>query len=109
MIDIGQSGELASRLLWLLAKDLFVRIGQSESSRELFLMVEDSKAKDWDSELIDCKMVSVTEFFEFLFGEDFWSRAPTGAKTAFQDAYVNFSHWVSMDVNIRRDDEDQLE
>ncbi|KAF8837723.1 hypothetical protein BDN67DRAFT_1071240 [Paxillus ammoniavirescens] len=109
MIDIGQSGELASRLLWLLAKDLFVRIGQSESSRKNPLIGGDSEAKDWDAELIDCKMVSVTEFFEFLFGEDFWSRAPTGAKTAFQDAYINFSHWVSMDVDIRCDDEDQLD
>ncbi|KAH7909921.1 hypothetical protein BJ138DRAFT_1102282 [Hygrophoropsis aurantiaca] len=56
MFKIGQNGELASRLLWLLAKDRYVR---------------------------DKVHPGVT-------------KVPTAAEEAFQNAYINFSHWVSM-------------
>ncbi|KAG2336707.1 hypothetical protein BDR05DRAFT_1012549 [Suillus weaverae] len=48
-----------------------------------------------DAELIDCQKVSVIDFLEYLFGKTFWPRAVEG-KTAFQHAYINFSHWVPM-------------
>ncbi|KAF9232686.1 hypothetical protein BU15DRAFT_67236 [Melanogaster broomeanus] len=104
MIDMGQSGELASRMLWLLAKDLLVRTYHSPSQ-----FLDERKGKGWDAELIDCQEVSVRDFFVFLFGSDFWTRAGQSATTAFDNAYVNFSHWVSMDSNIRRNVVDQLD
>jgi hypothetical protein len=49
-----------------------------------------------EAELIDCQKVSVIDFLEYLMGETFWSRTVKEAKVAFQHAYINFSHWVSM-------------
>ncbi|KAF9239620.1 hypothetical protein BU15DRAFT_74474 [Melanogaster broomeanus] len=103
-IDMGQSGELASRMLWLLAKDLLVR-----THHYFGKFLDERKGKDWDGELIDCQEVSVRDFFMFLFGSDFWTRAGQSATTAFDNAYVNFSHWVSMDSNIRTNGLDQLD
>ncbi|KAG1738743.1 hypothetical protein EDB19DRAFT_881974 [Suillus lakei] len=91
MVEIGQSGELASRLLLLLAKDIYVRSYLSEG------MIQDLHYNgSGDAELIDCQKVSVVDFLEYLFGKMFWSRTVEEAKTAFQHAYINFSHWVSM-------------
>ncbi|KAF9232755.1 hypothetical protein BU15DRAFT_67188 [Melanogaster broomeanus] len=104
MIDMGRSGGLACRMLWLLAKDLLVRTYHSPGE-----FLDERKGKDWDAELIDCQEVSVRDFFMFLFGSDFWTRAGQSATTAFDNAYVNFSHWVSMDSNIRRNGLDQLD
>ncbi|KAG2095463.1 uncharacterized protein F5147DRAFT_718410 [Suillus discolor] len=91
MVEIGQSGELASRLLLLLAKDLFIRKDPPKGViRDLYYN------ESGDAELIDCRKVSVVDFLEYLFGETFWSRTIEEAKAAFQHAYINFSHWVSM-------------
>ncbi|KAI6043607.1 hypothetical protein EDC04DRAFT_669446 [Pisolithus marmoratus] len=62
--------------------------------------------QDWNSELIDCQMVSVVDYFCFVFGGDFWEEA----KEVFKHAFVNFSHWVSMDGNISipKSSDDQL-
>ncbi|KAG1762739.1 hypothetical protein EV702DRAFT_1206236 [Suillus placidus] len=90
MVEIGQSGELASRLLLLLAKDLFIRQDPSAG------VIQDLHYNgSGDAELIDCQKVSVIDFLEYLFGKTFWSRSVEG-KTAFQHAYINFSHWVPM-------------
>ncbi|KAI6118232.1 hypothetical protein F5141DRAFT_1097127 [Pisolithus sp. B1] len=70
MIDVGKSGELASRLLWLLAKDLYVR---RTPLRTLIIPAVDGQ--EWNSELADCQMTSVLEYFCFVFGDDFWDRA----------------------------------
>ncbi|KAG1847975.1 hypothetical protein C8R48DRAFT_730899 [Suillus tomentosus] len=90
MVEIGQSGELASRLLLLLAKDLFVRKDPPPNGVIQGL----SYGGSGDAELID--KVSVIDFLEYLFGQTFWSRTIEEAKAAFQHAYINFSHWVSM-------------
>ncbi|KAG2158309.1 uncharacterized protein EDB93DRAFT_1325447 [Suillus bovinus] len=91
MVEIGQSGELASRLLLLLAKDLFIRKDPPKGViRDLYYN------GSGDAELIDCRKVSVIDFLEYLFGQTFWSRTVEEAKAAFQHAYINFSHWVSM-------------
>ncbi|KAG1729995.1 hypothetical protein EDB19DRAFT_2012466 [Suillus lakei] len=90
MVEIGQSGELTSRLLLLLAKDLFVRTHPSKNViQDLYY------SGDGSAELIDCQKVSVIEFLEYLFGPTFWSGVKE-AKKAFRHAYINFSHWVSM-------------
>ncbi|KAG1801836.1 hypothetical protein EV424DRAFT_1559220 [Suillus variegatus] len=91
MVEIGQSGELASRLLLLLAKDLFVRKDPPNGVIQDLLY-----GGSGDAELIDCRKVSVIDFLEYLFGQTFWSRTIEEAKAAFQHAYINFSHWVSM-------------
>ncbi|KAG1894748.1 uncharacterized protein F5891DRAFT_1061388 [Suillus fuscotomentosus] len=80
MVEIGQSGELASRLLLLLAKDLFVRKDPPNGVIRGLLY-----GGSGDAELIDCRKVST-----------FWSRTIEEAKAAFQHAYINFLHWVSM-------------
>jgi hypothetical protein len=90
MVEIGQSGELASRLLLLLAKDLFVR---KHSSRGVIQDLIHGGSED--AELLDCQKVSVIDFLEYLFGKTFWSELAE-AKATFQHAYINFSHWVAM-------------
>ncbi|KAG1775166.1 hypothetical protein EV702DRAFT_449659 [Suillus placidus] len=91
MVETGQSGELTSRLLLLLAKDLFIRENPSEDA------IQDLRYnKSEDAELLDCQKVSVIKFLAYLFGTTFWSRAGKEAETAFQHAYINFSHWVPM-------------
>ncbi|KAG2146282.1 hypothetical protein DEU56DRAFT_787283 [Suillus clintonianus] len=91
MVEIGQSGELVSRLVLLLAKDMYVRDHLSEGTiRDLHYNGRG------DAELMDCQKVSVVDFLRYLFGETFWLLAGEEAKTAFRHAYINFSHWVSM-------------
>ncbi|KAL4070251.1 hypothetical protein J3A83DRAFT_4372409 [Scleroderma citrinum] len=92
MVSIGQVGELASRLLFLLAKGLFVR---AMFGKDLFVGFQSEN--DWDVELVDCKAVPLIKYLNFLFGERSW---PPEALVAFKDAYVNFSHWVAMEGNI---------
>jgi len=102
MIDIGQRGELVSRFLWLLAKDLFV-LGKQEHGSTFAR----GTGEGFGAELIHCQMISVVDFFKFVFGGGFWDHVASDAKEAFTDAYVNFSHWVSMDANIRQEESDK--
>ncbi|KAI6042758.1 hypothetical protein EDC04DRAFT_2891606 [Pisolithus marmoratus] len=115
MVDVGKSGELASRLLWLLAKDLYVRRAPLVGS-----VVRAEDRQPWQSELIDCQLISVIDYFRFVFGKNFWEVAGekvpgTGkkAKEVFNNAFVNFSHWVRMDGHISASkndvDHDQLD
>ncbi|KAG2339311.1 hypothetical protein BDR05DRAFT_624565 [Suillus weaverae] len=77
-------------LLLLLAKDLFIRQDPSTG------VIQDLHYNgSEDAEPIDCQKVSIIDFLEYLFGKTFWSRTAEG-KTAFQHAYINFSHWVPM-------------
>ncbi|KAI6040144.1 hypothetical protein EDC04DRAFT_2998998 [Pisolithus marmoratus] len=105
IINVVKSRELASQLLWLLAKDLYIHHIPLHSSA-----IPAMDGQDWNSELIDCQMVSVVDHFCFVFGGDFWDQAGGEAKETFKDAFVNFSHWVSMDENISvpKNDDDQL-
>lgn len=61
------------------------------------------------SELLDCQNVSVIEFLEYLFGTAFWSEAGEEAETAFEDAYIKFSHWISMEEFISPPDANDVE
>ncbi|KAI6108312.1 hypothetical protein F5141DRAFT_1122332 [Pisolithus sp. B1] len=93
MIIVGRSGGLASRLLWLFAKDLYVRC-----TLPYKFILPATNGKDWESELVDCRMIPVVDYFRFVFGKDFWAKVEGGkdAEEVFKDAYINFSHWVSM-------------
>ena len=97
LVSNGQADELASRLLWLLAKDILARVedGNVGISAQL--------EWGWDAELIDCKRISLIAYLTFLFGARSW---PSEALKVFKDAYVNFSHWVEMDAPIATDDDD---
>ncbi|KAG2116779.1 hypothetical protein DEU56DRAFT_984909 [Suillus clintonianus] len=98
MVNIGQSGELVSRLVLLLAKDMYVRGHLSEGT------IHHLRYKgSGDAELMDCQKVSVLDFLRYLFGKEFW---PLRANTAFRHAYINFSHWVSMSELISPGAED---
>ncbi|KAG0702724.1 hypothetical protein DFH29DRAFT_920145 [Suillus ampliporus] len=95
MVELGQSGELTSRLLLLLAKDMCVRKYLSKDRPPYIWDLHYNVEGSWDAELMDCRKVSVIRFLQYLFGEDFWSTVEE-AKTAFKHAYINFSHWVPM-------------
>ena len=89
VVDIGRIGELISRFLWLLAKDLFVRK----------VDVKNDGGSQFEQVLQDCQLVPVVGFLEFVFGPGIWNTAPK-ARKIFQNACINFSHWVSMDFDI---------
>ena len=96
MVDMGQRGELASRLLWLLAKDLFIRA-------QAWKNVVTEMPTTWEGHLADCQMIPVVDWLEFIFGPQIWdegSNQTSVSRTAFEGAYLNFSHWVCMDANI---------
>ena len=97
VVDIGQTGELVSRFIWLLAKDFFVRSSKPNVAKNVQVL-------GFDQELQDCRLVSVVDYLEFVFGPKFWTDNGA-AREKFQDAYINFSHWVSMNYDIRRDKE----
>jgi hypothetical protein len=92
MFEIGQSGELTSRLMLLLAKDMYVR---EYISKEPYILPNSDN--EWKAELFDCQKISVIHFLEHLFGNSFWSQAGDTAKQTFKHAYINFSHWIPMD------------
>ena len=94
LVDKGKAGELVSCLLWLLAKDLSVRT-VIKPYRNLFYapLGED----EWDGELVDCRPIKVLEYLDFVFGKRRWHE---DAQKAFENAFINFSHWVSMDSDI---------
>jgi hypothetical protein len=100
MFEIGQSGELTSRLLLLLAKDTFVCKYLSVDLNPHVRARGSDDDDGWKAELIHCQKVSVIHFLEHLFGNSFWSQAGDTAKKVFKHAYINFSHWVPMDEFI---------
>ncbi|OAX40771.1 hypothetical protein K503DRAFT_855101 [Rhizopogon vinicolor AM-OR11-026] len=100
MFEIGQSGELTSRLLLLIAKDIYVRKDHNISKDSYIRTCGSDDDNHWKAELVDCQKVSVIDFLEHLFGDSFWLQAGDTAKELFQHAYINFSHWVPMDGMI---------
>jgi hypothetical protein len=100
MFELGQSGELTSRLLLLLAKDTFVCKYLFVDLNPHVRAQDSDDDDDWKAELVHGKKVSVIRFLEHLFGNSFWSQAGDTAKEVFKDAYINFSHWVPMDEFI---------
>jgi len=99
LIEVGKTGELANRLLWLLAKDLLVR--RTPSLRVPFLPLSGGADLSLESELADCIRIRVVDYLKYIFGESFWSTiAPIDAEDLFAKAYINFSHWVPMKSNI---------
>ena len=99
LVNIGDAGELASRFLWLLAKDSCVNKGFVWRSPIRLT----NNGVQGDYELMYCKPVLVIKFLELLFGPNFWKKA-SKARKIFQDAYFNFSHWVEMGFYITRGD-----
>ncbi|OAX34262.1 hypothetical protein K503DRAFT_803729 [Rhizopogon vinicolor AM-OR11-026] len=75
MFEIGQSGELTSRLLLFIAKDMYVRRDHDISKDAYIRARGPDNDNHWKAELIDCQ------------------KAGDAAKELFQPAYINFSHW----------------
>ena len=106
LIEVGKTGELANRLIFLLGKDLYIRQLAQDFSETLFSPnydsedESDSRATALESECFDCKMVPLIGYLEYLFGSSFWGGSEAEAKKLFANAYINFSHWVSMKDNI---------
>ena len=90
---IGNSSELASQLLWLLAKDIVI----CAEFRNLCISLQ-LAASSWDAKLADCKMIPLISYLNFLFGLQSW---PPGALKAFKNDYLNFTHWVKMEKSIQ--------
>ena len=88
MISTGVRGALASRLFWLLAKDLFVRTCLP-NYRGLF--VKAPGMSQWNTELIDCQMIPILPFLAIMFGKKHWEAE---VEETFANAHINFSHWV---------------
>lgn len=45
-------------------------------------------------------MISLVDYTLFVFWENFWKKAGEEVKKAFENTFVNFSHWVSIDEII---------
>ena len=96
MIEIGHGGELASLILLLLAKDCLVH-QHLPHHRSLFVKSPSALSDPWDAELIDCQKVPLLQYLDHLFGTQ---KRENKARAAFERAYVNFSHWVTMETPI---------
>lgn len=91
MIEKGKSGELACRLLLLVGKDVFLR-----------RIYAKRKILETD-ELLYCLPVPLLDYLEALFGPKIYPADESAAKAvkrAFENAKVNFSHWISMSEKI---------
>ena len=98
MISTGQAGELASRMIWLLAKDFFIRT----QGKGLFFA--SPPIPDWSATLNDCMAIPLMGYLEHVFGKRAW---PSEALKAFGNAYINFSHWLDMEKSIGKKHKDR--
>jgi hypothetical protein len=90
MIDLCQRGELTSRLLWLLAEDLYVRDHLHEPSETVTKTLDGDLR---DAEVVDCQMIPVVGWLEFVFGEQIWDETQGSlVREPIQHAFLNFSH-----------------
>jgi len=102
MVSTGVPGALASRMLWLLSKDLFVRT-RLPNYRGLFIKAPGVNQRD--TKLIDCQMIPLIAYLGFVFGKEHWKAE---VKEAFANAYINFSHWTEMETTIAEEDQPQV-
>ena len=93
LLNTGDSGELASRSIWLLAKDICVRDGFT------LPCISDAELPEW-------QLVPVVRFLEVVFGPEVTEQA-TGIKTTFKDAYIVFTHWIQIKFDIVRGERDE--
>lgn len=91
MVDTGDKGELISRLLLLIGKDLYCRSLATWPKGPI------SNILTAENELSDCVPVSVVGYLEFMFGDV----VPLKAKTQLQGWCLNFTHWIPMASHIR--------
>ncbi|KAH8117055.1 hypothetical protein DFH11DRAFT_1741889 [Phellopilus nigrolimitatus] len=85
MINKGTVGELAARLLLLIAKDICARdleVGEDEFRY--------------------CGSVPLVTWLRRLFGDDIFTGREKLVKEQFGNAVINFSHWVGMSENIAK-------
>ncbi|KAB5592442.1 hypothetical protein CTheo_4089 [Ceratobasidium theobromae] len=86
MVETGNGGELFSRLLLLLGKDLYCRTSATQPKNILTN----------DNELLDCVPIPVVGYLRFMFGEHIISED----EKRLDGWYINFTHWISMASDI---------
>jgi hypothetical protein len=130
MINKGANGEIVSRFLLQLCKDLVAKdlyVMDTVPAEPTPTLLESAqthpsssypvfRGKDSDQEtctfnqpLLYCRDIPVIAFLEKLFGQNAWptdNKQKTRARMAFKDAYINFSHWVTMTQNIASSDDE---
>ncbi|KAG9082152.1 hypothetical protein FRC07_014295, partial [Ceratobasidium sp. 392] len=84
LIAGSSKGELVSRLVYLIGKDLAIRQNEVPLVEEL------------TSELVDRKPLPVVDYLDFMFGLDKLG----DAASVFDGWYINFSHWIPMSEKI---------
>lgn len=101
LVELGRTGQLVNRLIFLLGKDLYTRQRLGMQDFSLTVSQNDNPA-DPEAELSDCKMVPIVGYLEYVFGKSFWDTVedPDKAKNLLANAYINFTHWVPMKHNI---------
>ncbi|KAK7677483.1 hypothetical protein QCA50_019596 [Cerrena zonata] len=108
MLDIGQVGELTSRMLLLLARDAVLNqlipprpSPPSSPPNKVQPRGSEGGIHDPDEPLNYCKEIQLLEWFEMLFGAQFFpEHDKVKVEDVFKDAYVNLSHWVGLKENI---------
>ncbi|KAG2049537.1 hypothetical protein BDR06DRAFT_975152 [Suillus hirtellus] len=106
----GTSRSLVDALEVLKAKVDDGMVGPSKQDNDMYALINLSIGTisdihfngSEDAKLIRCQKVLVFNLLEYLFGDEFRSKTGEKAKTAFQHAYVIFSHWVPMETSSRR-------
>jgi hypothetical protein len=113
MISKGANGEMVSRLLLQLCKDLVAKdlyptqyttpVEHTQVPSSSYPVFQGQVTSAFDQPLLYCRDIPVIIFLEKLFGQNAWPTESTqkeAARMAFQDAYINFSHWVAMSEHI---------
>ncbi|KAG9079370.1 hypothetical protein FRC06_007773 [Ceratobasidium sp. 370] len=91
-IDKGQQGELVSRIVFLMGKDVAIRALHATPTSE---MATDPSLVS--GELLDCKPLPVIRYLTTLFGGNAIKQEHLDL---FDGWYINFSHWIGMTGNI---------
>ncbi|KAG8738463.1 hypothetical protein FRC10_006809 [Ceratobasidium sp. 414] len=99
-IHKGLEGELVSRLIFLMGKDVAIRTLHGTPASEAST-TPGLDTSSMSGELLDCQPLPVVEYLTVLFGENALDQE---ARHIFDGWHVNFSHWIGMDQNIKFDD-----
>ncbi|KAI6112925.1 hypothetical protein F5141DRAFT_1063242 [Pisolithus sp. B1] len=92
MVNVGKSCEPASRLLWLLAKDLYGHHAPPHRSA-----IRAVNEQEWNSELVHWQVISVSTTFALSSGR---TSSGTGLEKKLKRLFFTDFYWVSMDKNI---------
>jgi hypothetical protein len=90
LVDLGLKGELVSRIIYLIGKDLAVRTPG-------LLPSVTPPSEVWEEEMLDCRPLRVVDYLGFLFNNVELNKQ---VKALFDGWYIDFSHWIAMSEPI---------